>query len=343
MKYFLYICLGLALISCSREDLSDIKDIIYVRNAGADMPAYIHGNGASGIFIILLHGGPGGNGLQYRSGSWSDDLESRYAMVYLDQRGQGMAQGHFDDSDVTVEQMAEDVADLARIVKHKYGSESKVFLMGHSWGGTLGSTVMVTEDYQFLFDGWIEIDGAHDLPQTYRGAIRQFQRIAPEQISLTNNVDFWQSSLDQVNDLDTSIVDFSYINKRAFEAESKLQDANVINESDETDAIRSLSNMILKNNLFTTTLAGLQTANQLTDNGLQMYSVTNQLSNIEIPTLLLWGRFDLVVAPELGETAFERISSSDKELFIFEASGHSPMITQPDIFVEVVSRFIDRQ
>ncbi len=338
-KILLFLFAGL--ISCSSDDLSDLNEVIYVRHANADIPAHIYGNGTSETFIILLHGGPGGSGLDYRIGSYSERLEERYAVVYFDQRGQGMAQGNYDKDEVTVELMAADVDALARVLHHKYGNDIRLFLLGHSWGGTLGSTVMVTENYQQQYNGWIEVSGAHDLPQTYRGAIRQFQTIGSEQIQLGNNMSFWESSLTRVNELDTNTVDFSYINKRAFEAEQKLNDDGFINDRDEENPFLPIKNLIFVNNIITTTIAGTTTAQQLVDNGLESYSVTDQLSSIQIPTLLIWGRYDLVVSPELGTTALNRIASLDKELVVFERSGHSPMITEPDRFVQVVSGFID--
>jgi len=59
------------------------------------MPAYLYGNFDSKTFIVLLHGGPGGNGLEYRSGKYAEMLEEQFAMVYWDQRGQGNSRGNY--------------------------------------------------------------------------------------------------------------------------------------------------------------------------------------------------------------------------------------------------------
>ncbi len=346
MKYFrqftFFLIVSFGLAACSSDDLSNINDILYVRNNGADIPAYIYGNGASNTFVIILHGGPGGTGLEYRIGDYSDALEDRYGVVYFDQRGQGMAQGHYDKSDVTVEQMAEDVYVLAQILRHKYNSDIKIFLLGHSWGGTLGTAVMIDETYQQAFNGWIEVAGAHDFPLLYRGAIRQFQTVGQEQIQRGNNLSFWESSLDRVNELDTNEVDLSYINKRGFEAEAKLQEDNFINDADGVDLALVLSNKFFVNNIVTTTVAGAQTAQDLVDNGLESYSATPELHKIKLPTLLLWGRYDMIVSPELGQSALEHIGASDKHFVLFPNSGHSPMVTETQAFIREVTDFIDR-
>ena len=66
------------------------------------------------------------------------------------------------------------------------------------------------------------------------------------------------------------------------------------------------------------------------------------LDQIEIPTLILWGRYDFVVPPTLGTDAFSRIGTSDKEMWIFEHSAHSPMYDQPDEFYQVLADWISR-
>lgn len=42
----------------------------------------------------------------------------------------------------------------------------------------------------------------------------------------------------------------------------------------------------------------------------------------------------------LGESAFEHVNTTEKELVLFEHSGHSPMDTESDLFVEEVLEFV---
>jgi len=80
MRNILYIILAaLCLVSCGDVDLKQ-GDVLYLRSKGADMPAYVYGNMSSKTFMILLHGGPGGNGLEYRGGRYVEDLEKEIAV-----------------------------------------------------------------------------------------------------------------------------------------------------------------------------------------------------------------------------------------------------------------------
>jgi len=138
------ILLLLSFFSCSKEEtnLSDLNETFFVRHKNADMPVHVHGNGSQKVFLIILHGGPGGNGLGYRVNTIRTEIEKNNAVVYFDQRGSGSSQGNYSEEDVSVDLMAEDVLALVKVIKDKYGDDSKLFLMGHSWGGFLGPAVL---------------------------------------------------------------------------------------------------------------------------------------------------------------------------------------------------------
>ena len=142
----------LGVISCSKENLNlnNLDETIIVRHKNADMPAYIHGNGSEKVFLIVLHDGPGGNGLKYRVNTIRTEIEKNNAVVYFDQRGSGNSQGNYSDKEVSLDIMAEDVLALAKIIKSKYGNDSKLFLMGHTWGGAMGTAVLLKNQNHFL-------------------------------------------------------------------------------------------------------------------------------------------------------------------------------------------------
>ncbi len=69
-KALIYIVICILFASCDKDNLSGtLNDVLYVQHQSASTPAYIHGNGGSKVFIVVLHGGPGGNGLEYRNKS----------------------------------------------------------------------------------------------------------------------------------------------------------------------------------------------------------------------------------------------------------------------------------
>lgn len=70
------------------------------------------------------------------------------------------------------------------------------------------------------------------------------------------------------------------------------------------------------------------------------YDLLDRLERISVPTLLIWGRDDLVV-PASDAPGYER-RIADAELQIFGECGHLPMLERPTRFNRVVGEFIGR-
>lgn len=342
-QFFTLVVLAIAICTiaaCADDDnLNDLDETIFVRHKNADMPAYIRGNGSEKVFLVTLNGGPGGVGLEF-IGTAFNEIEDNYAVVYFDQRGSGMSQGNYSEDELTIDLMAEDVLALAKVLKQKYGSDSQLFLLGHSWGGTLGSATLIKD--QSDFSGWIEVDGANNPAGLYDLYIETFTTTATTQIALGNSVDFWESVLEDVAAVDpvSNLDDFLDLNSLAFDLEEKLTDGDFINTRDEnsdTDGLAFQYNIltaIWNSNQIATILVDQQAIFQTTD-------FTSELPNITIPSLFISGQYDMVVPIASAQTAFSTIGSDIKELLIFDRSGHAPPVTEPVRFAQEVLRFID--
>jgi pimeloyl-ACP methyl ester carboxylesterase len=322
--------------SCSKdENRSNLDDTIFVRHKDADMPAYIHGNGSHDVFLIMLHGGPGGIGLDYRGPAF-DQIEKTCAVVYFDQRGSGMAQGSYSENGISIDIMAEDILALVKVIKTKYGNDARFFLMGHSWGGALGPATLLKDQNDFL--GWINVDGAHNAKGMYSEYISNFRRVASEQIEAENDIDYWNSIIELTNNVATTsnMNDRRKLNSESFAAENRLQKFGIINKH-----IGSDYNTILNYNLLTLYWNLRNTQSILDKDLFENSNYTDQLSEITIPSLVLWGKHDMVVPIKFAQESFDNLGSTEKELFFFDKSGHSPMGTEPDLFAEQVIQFIN--
>jgi len=72
------------------------------------------------------------------------------------------------------------------------------------------------------------------------------------------------------------------------------------------------------------------------------YDFTNRMSEIDIPTLILWGRHDGILPVELAHQARESMALSDENFYIFEQSGHSPHYEETELFNQKVISFISQ-
>jgi pimeloyl-ACP methyl ester carboxylesterase len=66
--------------------------------------------------------------------------------------------------------------------------------------------------------------------------------------------------------------------------------------------------------------------------------VEDRLSDLTMPTLLVWGRHDHIFPPSHAEEAARQIP--DAGFHVFEASGHTPQMEEPDRFNQLVLGFL---
>lgn len=327
------------MFSCKKENLNlnNLNETIYVRHKGADMPAHIHGNGSEKVFLIVLHGGPGGDALQYRVTSIKSEIEKNNAVVYFDQRGSGNSQGNYSEEELSLDLMAEDILALAKVIRAKYGNDSKLFLMGHSWGGTLGPAVLLKDQSEFL--GWINVDGSHDPKGEYNAYRNRLNQIANDQIAIGNSVDYWQNVIGLVKKTDTNYNsnDYSILNTNAGLGEAKLVSDKVIKEMETNDNFPTYNFLTYRWNLVKTNTILFDKKGVY-----EKVSFTERLSEITIPSIVLFGKYDIMVPIVFAQESYDKIGSIDKELFFFEKSGHSPMLTEPNLFADKVIGFINK-
>ena len=68
-----------------------------------------------------------------------------------------------------------------------------------------------------------------------------------------------------------------------------------------------------------------------------------QMANITIPTLLMWGREDLVVPLEVGEASYAALGTpdDDKTLLVFDDTAHTVPNEAPQESLDAMEAFID--
>ena len=325
--------------SCEKDDISStLSDVLYVKYKGAEMPSYIYGNGSEKTFLIILNGGPGGKGLEYRVGGIKD-LEDKYAIVYMDQRGSGMSTGNYSGPELTPELMAEDVLALVKVLKYKYGNDLNLFLLGHSWGGLLGSKVLLTD--QTPFKGWIEVDGGHNLKHLFDDLLVRFPEVADDQISEGNSVDFWTDVKTQIEEIKkggNTDDNSTALNKLGYEAEEHLHEDSVL--ADQTGMSINLINYLYEESILTASIS-FMTINTTLSYIYTEVDYTQDLNKITIPSMIMWGKYDLVIPYKQGVEAYDNIGSAKKTWVLFEKSGHSAMMDEYEKFSNEMIKFID--
>lgn len=323
-------------VACTKEDFpkTEIADQFYLRRAGADMPVWVHGNKQSNVFILTMHGGPVlGDGLDFRRGAYTKTLEENYAMVYWDQRHSGAAHGSFSKDDLTVENYVQDLDFLVNTLKHKYGKGISLFLMGHSWGGMATAFYLSKGHFQDKIKGWINISGVVDLEAGPIDVANRLSMFANENIATGQSVETWTSILKDIQEVDLSTLPLSKDdNKIMFSVEKR---ANELLEE-------KLNKEQYREGFFSNTFLGPSASfNHATnmlhgffplEKEIKEHDLKLQLPKITIPSLLIFGKYDLGTSPDVGAVFYNEISSTEKKLSIYEYTSHEAMLTEPEKF-----------
>ncbi len=331
LKYLTFFCL--LVCSCTNEEFQESGDFFYLESKESIMPVWVKGNQASETFIIMLHGGPEGGSSQYYTIFPSHKrIEEEFAIVYWDQRMCGMSQGNPSMKDATLEQFTNDLDQLITLVNHKY-NDPQIFLMGHSWGGALGTNYLL--EHQERVKGWIEVDGGHSWTKANAISREATIAFADKKLQAKEDESFWQFALDWYDK--NPIVG---INDNAHY--SFVGAANGYDFNPESDSLQiPFSDLIFSSPISTAYFFSPYQFGFL-DEGLDL---SNRLSEITTPTLLCWGRYDGVFPVELAQETYNLLGTGDdkKVLKIFEHSAHSPNYEEPTLFAETVIDFVYQQ
>ncbi len=327
----LLIIIGLA--SCQKEQIStgaDAHDVFFLKENGVSIPIQVHGNVASKKMLVIVHGGPGGSDIFYRTKHVIENVEKEFSIAYYDQRFAGATQGSAASSDVTL--FKNDLKKVLQLLKSRYGNDTKMYLMGHSWGGFLTPYFLEDGNNQDMVKGWIQVDGAHNYSRNDSLTREMLLFYGKKEIQADRNTNKWQKIVDYGNAHafnESNDVAFQF-NLYAVAAEGYMQEVaprvSILNQS--IDAV--------KVNKFPVTaqVSNLAYSALINKISYQAYAVpiSENLYKLKLPSLLLWGKYDFVCPTGLIDDIKKNISSRDVSEKVFEKSGHTPNDNEPELF-----------
>ncbi len=330
----------LFVVSCSNdvgEFSSDAYDEFAVRSNGNDMLVRVIGNTESRIIILFVHGGPG-------EGSWifnkyAGQLKEKYGIALWDQSNSGSTQGN-SSGDCTVQSYIDDIGKVVKTLKHRYSDGYKLYLMAHSCGGGFSVGYLGTGNNQDDFNGYINVAGAHKLK-----AVKDYQLIElPKRISIEkekgNTAVELQTALDFCNSHSEikTIDEFSELSLVSAGVTDKIDSVNVYSLIDGSTFLGDYS--------FFSYLSNWSSLWKKEDFIKEIFwetDFTDKVPNITIPTLVIWGKFDINLSKQLmADEYMNLVGSTDKSMVICEHSGHYSFANEPDVFCNAVDEFIKR-
>jgi pimeloyl-ACP methyl ester carboxylesterase len=132
-----------------------IASMEHVRIGGIDQWIEVRGENVNNPILLWIHGGPGVAFIPL-SRSFQEPIEKHFTVVQWDQRGAGKTYSSNDREQqratMNIPQMRQDTLEVANYVRKRFGRE-KIFVLGHSWGSTLG--LWLAHEHPELMYGYI--------------------------------------------------------------------------------------------------------------------------------------------------------------------------------------------
>jgi len=333
--------LFLFLIACQKEKITigtNVFETFYLDNAGASMRILVEGNTASHTFLIIVHGGPGTGSFVYDTQYISQNIENKYAVVFWDQRDAGASQGNLNGNNLNLTQMTDDLKKVIELIKFRYGENSSVFILGHSFGGLLTASFMTAGQNQSMVKGWIMVDGSHNYPLNDTLTRQMLLTVGQQQINLSRHVSEWKLIISYciAHPGNFTLTESDKLESYAEDAETYIPEVNQFNLITAMEAISIEDDLPITSILFNYLYSG-NTAFNAT---LAKTQFSSLLYKVVTPTLLLYGEYDFICPKELGEDILNRINAAEKRMVISPVSGHNFMFQDEVLFCNEVDDFI---
>ena len=350
MKRLLYILLLVESLMSCQENFSlqeQTNTQFNVRVNGVELPVFVRGNTASKKILLFVNSGPGLTALDHAhvDAMNFNAIEQEYAIAYFDQRGTGNAQGTIKKESLTLKQYSKDIFDIVKVIEARFENPD-VYLMSHGFGSYLSAFFLLDHEDSNSVKGWVNLDGTLLTQETriweYRHAF--LTNLANEEIDQGSSVDYWTSALAWATNNPTISTDTQKEEWRGFLGNP----GEFIIPNGQEDLKTGETFNIVFNSSYNALPAywsrnAKLTAEQIS-NEARNTNLIPELDRLTLPTLFIWGRYDEVMPPELGEDAFDEMgtSSTDKYLEIYSQSGHEPFANESSKLAQDVVDFLGK-
>ena len=344
----LNILLGFAIlfalfVSCQKERISigtNVSDTFFLDNMGAMMRIVVDGNTSSHTFLVIVHGGPGTGSSIYNTKYISQNIEDKYAIAYWDQRNAGASQGGANGENLNLPQMTDDLKKVIQLIKCRYGENSAVFILGHSFGGLLASSFMTTGTNQSMVKGWIFADGSHNYPLNDTLTRQMLLHVGEQQLVLDKNTEKWSAIISYCKSHpgNFTLNESDQLSTYAQDAETYIEEVN------QFDLLTHIKNQAFNEYMTLTSLLfnHLYSENNELNEDLSKTEFSSSLYKVVQPTLILFGKYDFICPMGLGEDVYNRIATQNKRIVISPVSGHNIMFQDSKLFCDEVNNFIGK-
>ncbi len=307
----------------SENGIASLEPVVL---GGVEQWVLIRGYDVSNPVLVFLHGGPGSPAMPYARFSFGG-LERHFTVVTWDQRGCGKSYySGLNAASITFDRMLSDTRELIQMMRARFGVE-KVYLMGLSWGSTLGT--LTARDHPEWLHAYIGVgqvvDVERSVPVAHAAATaRAIELGRDDAIAALSAIQVDPVDWDQLGELSGWLEELGL---------GDIHDASLIPGF--VAEAGPLTEYTAANEAAEDAWQGLYDASPLRmdETWFRTLDLINQVPRIEVPVFFLAGRHDYKTP---GVLAAEYLNALDapagKQMLWFEDSAHVPFIEERSAF-----------
>jgi pimeloyl-ACP methyl ester carboxylesterase len=320
--------LGLSLCSCSSTPHIEggVAELRKVEIGGLEQTMLIRGRDLENPVLLYLHSGPGTTEMiPFRRAQGG--LEERFTVVVWEQRGTGKSYSpSIDPETMTIGQLVSDAIEVTNYLRAEFGKD-KIALVGHSWGTIIGMLAIArSPELYFAYAG----SGQAVCP-------RRGERIGYE-YALSRAAGNGKA-LKELRSMDSPLPYLSIDAGETWYDKLLLQRKWLVALGGETYGGKDNSLFFNAGTLSSPEYAladyiafGMGSSFSLKALWPQVMEqdFLSSLTSVEVPVFFLQGRHDYNTPFSLVEEYYGALRAPEKELIIFENSGHHPMYEEAE-------------
>jgi pimeloyl-ACP methyl ester carboxylesterase len=300
-----------------------------VKSGGTELYIKVQGNDINKPVLLYLHGGPGeANGPLLFQAYAGPELEKHFVVGYLHQRNTCMSP-EVPVKTLTIRQYIEDIDNIVTFLKEQF-QKDKIFLLGHSFGGSLGYLYLLPHEdniKKFVSAGGafsttsIEENGYQSVMKLAikcndQDAVMRLKDVGPPPYETFMQGMMWRIlAMRILEEMNEGITKNLHMSKVMSITGIENIDPEWMNKS-----------MVIANTMW---------------KELGTIDIEDKVQNIGIPILLITGAKDIMVPFRILEKGYKNYGG-EKKHFILEKSNHMMFIDEPDLFVSKVIEFLQK-
>ncbi|MDD7968420.1 alpha/beta fold hydrolase [Actinomycetospora lemnae] len=310
-----------------------VAELATVRLGGHDQTVMIRGRDANAPVVLYLAGGPGQSDLGYAR-AYMTELEDDVVVAVWDQRGTGTSYAALDPTSTwTLDRAVEDTAELATYLRDRFGQQ-KVYLVGNSWGSTLG--VLAVQRHPELFAAYVGTGQMASQLEADRIIYGQVLDLAARtgDVALTERMRAAGPPPYRDVYVNAMLIDYydaigPYPRTEYFRTQGPPGiDGTGADEYGPLDKVNKLKAMIDMGSVMYPQLQGID--------------FRTQVPRLEVPVYVVAGAHELTARSGPARQWFDRLDAPVKQWITFERSGHVPQFEEFERFRQVLRDVVAR-